>query len=150
MIYWRSLIGPGLVLLAVAALFGSGWYVGSSIAEKRHLEAQNDAFAAYNEALTKAREKELQTQAAVDQLRRESDAKIKNLNTRVRVLNDSLRNRPDRPADSLPAGSGIEFAGCTGAGLYQRDAEFLVRLAADAAITAEALNQCQAAYSAAR
>lgn len=66
-----------------------------------------------------------------------------------RHLWDSLRNRADRPA-GLPAGAASTAVGeqagiCTGAGLYKRDAEFLVRLAADADTLRHALAECYAA-----
>ena len=69
-------------------------------------------------------------------------------------LADSLRDRPERPAGGadLPraAAAAPGPAACTGADLYRDDAEFLVRLAADADQLRSAVEHCQAAYDAVR
>lgn len=43
MIALRSLIAPGTVLAASAALFGGGWYVGKGMTEKTQLERDKEA-----------------------------------------------------------------------------------------------------------
>ena len=69
-------------------------------------------------------------------------------------LADSLRHRPERPAGGadLPraAAAAPGPAACTGADLYRDDAQFLVRLAADADQLRAAVGHCRAAYDAVR
>lgn len=150
MIALRRLIGPGLLLGAAAGLVAFGWYAGGANENRKHqayLREQAQITAAYQAA---ARLREQSLQANADQIKKASDEKINQLNRRVNTLAGQLRNRPDRPTDDVPSGTGIAFAGCTGAQLYRPDSEFLVRLFADAGRTLEALNQCRAAYNSLR
>ena len=107
--------------------------------------------------LVLARDKETaRLQASVDKQREIDHAAKRALDRRVAGLLDSLRDRPERPADDkggdgVPevAGSGAAGpgnAGCTGAGLYGPDARFSLGVAADAARLQAALRSCRDAY----
>jgi hypothetical protein len=146
----RSLITTSIAITACVALFVYGHYVGSSIADKRCQEAQMIEFKEQNQAIADAREKEQLLQDKANQAKRETDEKIASLNNRVITLSSELRKRPARPKDGVPETTGINFTGCTAAGLYRDDAEFLVGVSRDAQLTLEAFNQCKAAYDALR
>lgn len=93
-------------------------------------------------------ERDLQTQA--DQ-RRERDAiATAALDSRLRAALAELRQRPQRPtgprAELPEAPSAGAPAGCTGAGLYAPDAEFLARLADTAQRVRAQRDSCYAAY----
>lgn len=91
----------------------------------------------------------LQTQ--VDQQRSLTNAQIAKLSSNLSAALDGLRDRPARPsASDMPNDTGLGATGCTGAGLFRPDAEFLTRRAAERDTLAIQLGQCQAAYSAAR
>lgn len=78
----------------------------------------------------KARKKEWQLQENADRIREDKDAKIKDVNRKLAVVLDELRNRPERPTDNSKS-TGDNQA-CTAASLYREDAEFLTREAARA------------------
>lgn len=71
------------------------------------------------------------------------------LSARVDRLLVSLQNRPARPSGDAVPPSGPLVVGCTGAGLYRSDSEFLVREAARADRLRAELSRCQAAYDSA-
>ena len=155
-------MNPWLILgfvLAVAAAGGAGLYKGhdlgmAEVQQKwdRERAAQEAEHAA---AQVAAREKEQELQANADQLRKEKDREIRDLNARAAALTNSLRDRPTRPtaeASALPstASAGCAPASCTGAGLSREDAEFLAREAARADELRSSLRQCLAQYQAIR
>lgn len=155
-------MNPWLILgfvLAVAAAGGAGLYKGhdlgmAEVQQKwdRERAAQEAEHAAAQAA---AREKEQELQANADQLRKEKDREIRDLNARAAALTNSLRDRPTRPtteASALPstASAGCAPASCTGAGLSREDAEFLAREAARADELRSSLRQCLAQYQAIR
>jgi len=155
-------MNPWLILgfvLAVAAAGGAGLYQGHDLGmaevqqkwdkERAAQEAEHAA------AQAAAREKEQELQANADQLRKEKDREIRDLNARAAALTNSLRDRPTRPtaeASALPstASAGCAPASCTGAGLSREDAEFLAREAARADELRSSLRQCLAQYQAIR
>lgn len=139
------------IALALSAGFWKAYHSGykarDAIAQIE--EAQRTAQAL--EASEQARAKEQELQAKADAIRRTKNAEIQSLSLRVDEYARRLQNRPDRPGgDNLPAlaGAGANPAGCTGAGLFRRDGEFLTGLAADADRLRIALSACQAAYKA--
>lgn len=152
-------MNPWLILAFVLALLGvyeGGHYTGKKQgraevqqAWDQEKAAQYADFARRQEEARK-REQELQTNA--DQLRREKDAEIRNVNARATALANSLRDRTERPAE----GSGLSktsrsgAAACSGKELYREDGEFLARLAAEADGLKVALDQCYKQYNAAR
>ncbi len=151
-------MNPWLILgfvLAVAAAGGAGLYKGhdlgmAEVQQKwdRERAAQEAEHAAAQAA---AREKEQELQANADQLRKEKDREIRDLNARAVALSNSLRDRPPRPAAeasavSSTASAGCAPASCTGAGLSREDAEFLAREATRADELRASLRQCLNQY----
>jgi len=144
-------------ILAASAAAGGAYYKGNQAGQDEvraewnleKLKLQDDYIKAQNEA----RKKEQEMQAAADKLRREKDAEIKNINARAIALSNSLHNRQARPNEtsqmSDTANSGSGAAGCTGAGLYKSDGEFLVREATAGRLCQAYLRECRAKYDAA-
>ncbi len=91
-------------------------------------------------------------QANADTLRKTKNAEIDKLGADLARALDGLRDRPARPgAGRVPIDAGAGPAtGCTGAGLYDQDAEFSLREAARANKMKANLAQCQDLYNAAR
>ena len=105
----------------------------------------------------KLKERSLNAQIALqesfDNIQKDKDAKIKNLNARVASLTRSLQERPNRPDSSgVPDNSRVEEVrqGSTGTGLYREDSEFLIREAARAELIKEELLGCYKSYDAAK
>ena len=100
--------------------------------------------------LDKAREKEQELQDNFNKGNKEYDAKIKNLNTTVAAMLNSLRNRPNRPSSTGSTTQSPSTAesttGATGAQLYYGDASFLVRLGSDTETLKLGLIQCYREY----
>lgn len=94
-------------------------------------------------------EKTTTLQAAADQLKKDKNAQIDALNTRLTDALDQLRDRPERPREGdMPTGAGVgSTLGCTGAGLYREDAGAFIREAARANRLLANLAQCQAQYN---
>ena len=121
-------------LVALAISFGSGFGLGHKL-EK----AKFDAYKLEQSELT--RKKEAEHQIATDQIRKEKDAKIADINNRLVDAISELRNRQSRPAEITANGQG-----CTGRSLYAQDAEFLIREASRADIIRTALEACYNQY----
>lgn len=155
-------MNPWLILgfvLAVAAAGGAGLYKGhdlgmAEVQQKwdRERAAQEAEYAAAQAA---AREKEQALQAGADQIRKDKDREIRDLNARAAALTNSLRERPARTtteASALPssASAGCAPASCTGAGLSREDAQFLAGEAARADELRASLKQCLTQYESVR
>lgn len=101
-----------------------------------------------------ARENERGLQAAADRIRREKDDEIGRLVARHDAALDSLRKRPSRPADYLPATSEAAgtgpAAGCGAEQLFRQDAEAAVGIARDADVVRLSLHECRSSYDAAQ
>ncbi len=146
-----------VVALGVATVTG---YMRGDTAGRAAIQQQWDAertqqAEAHAMALEAARNKEQAMQASADQLRKEKDREIRDLNSRAAALTNSLRVRPERPApqsSTVPAAAstGPAVAVCTGAELPRPDAEFLAREAARADELRAALKQCLTQYQAVR
>jgi len=143
-------------VLAIGAAAGGGYYKGNT-AGKAEVQAEwakekAEQYAEYAKGHEAARAREQEMQAAADKLRREKDAQIRDINARATALANSLRDRPERPADgsALSSSSGAGSRGCTGKELYREDGEFLVRLAREADELRSALKQCYRQYEAVR
>lgn len=96
---------------------------------------------------------QIELQQSFDNIQKDKDAKIKNLNARVASLTRSLQERPGRPESSgVPDNSRIEEVrqGSTGTGLYREDSEFLSREAARAELIREELLTCYKSYDTAK
>lgn len=96
---------------------------------------------------------QIELQQSFDNIQKDKDAKIKNLNARVASLTRSLQERTSRPESSrVPDNSRIEEVrqGSTGTGLYREDSEFLSREAARAELIKEELLGCYKSYDTAK
>lgn len=147
-------------LLIAAVLAVAGWAIHENglaagraeIQAKWDQERITDA-AATVQAVMQARTSEHAAQIAADRIRQEKTREIADLNRRHAALVDSLRRRPDRPADHLPAAAQDAQPGpATGCGadqLYREDAAMALGIARDADLVRIALRQCHAQYQAA-
>ena len=96
---------------------------------------------------------QIELQQSFDNIQKDKDAKIKNLNARVASLTRSLQERPSRPDSSgISNDSRVEESkpGSTGVGLYREDALFLVREAARADEIRIELQTCYKSYDTAK
>ena len=152
-------MNPWVILgfvLAVGAAAGGGYYQGNMAGKAKVEQAWDkeraEQFAVYAKEQEEARLREQELQANADKLRRERDVEVRNLNARVAGLSNSLQHREARPeGGAVPgtASNGSAAAGCTGAGLYRPDAEFLLREAAAGQQCQIFLRECRSAYEAA-
>lgn len=142
-------------VLVAAVAGGAGYWRGHNAGEAKVQAAWDRERAQLAEehakAMAAAREKEQALQAGADQLKEETNAKLKEVNARAAALADSLRKRPERTAESSAvSGATSACAGATGATLARPDAEFLAGYAADAARLQAALDQCVRQYQSLR
>lgn len=151
-------MNPWLILaavLAIGAAAGGGYYTGKedgkALIQQAWDKEKAEQYAEYAKGQEAARRKEQEMQAAADQLRKDKDAEIRNINARATALANSLRNRPERPAQTsgMPD-TARSCAGASGAELARGDGEFLSGYSADAAKLSAALDQCIAQYEAVR
>ncbi|CAB4157727.1 hypothetical protein UFOVP682_46 [uncultured Caudovirales phage] len=142
--------------IAVAAAGAGGLYKGRALGMAEVQQAwdneKTQQYEAYAVAQDAARLREQALQASANNLRKDKDAEIRNLNARATALANSLRERPSRPTtESSPvpgtASVGPAPASCTGAGLSREDAEFLAGEATRADELRASLRQCLAQYS---
>jgi cell division protein FtsB len=118
-----------------AVLLCLSWYLGFSFERSRFL-----AYKADQVAQTQKLEKEYQQKA--DQIEKDKNAQIRDINTKLVDAISELRKRPSR-ATETPAGS------CgTGATLFAEDAIFLRREAARADEIRAGLEACYKQYDA--
>lgn len=154
-----AFLNPWVILAFVMALlgaYGGGHYTGEKAGRAVVQQAWDNEKAAQYADFAKrqeeARKREQELQANADQLRREKDAEIRNVNARATALANSLRDRTERPTETggvskTPrAGS----SACSGKELYREDGEFLAGIAAEADRLKAALDQCTKQYNAAR
>ena len=145
-------------LIAVIAAAGAGYFQGSEHGQAKiqNLWDKEKAaqYAEYAKAQEEARKKEQELQTNADQLRREKDAEIRNLNARATALTNSLQQRPSSSTQastvsgSTSTRSGV--SGCSGKELFREDAESLVQIATEADTLRLALKQCYSQYEALR
>ena len=147
-------------LLIAAILAIAGWAIHESglAAGRSEIQAKWDQrriadAAATVQAAMHARAREQAAQLAADRIRQEKTREIADLNRRHAALVDSLRHRPDRPADYLPATAQAAdtgpAAGCGADQLFRQDAAVALGIARDADLVRIALQQCHAQYQAA-
>lgn len=141
----------GSFLLFLGILYGSHKLIVRSAVHKAVIQTQEQMSAEYTKKLLAAselaREREQMMVSSAEKIRKEKDAQIASLNTRLGTALSSLSERPQRPSgspQSAPAPS--PRAGATGAELSREDAEFLVREAARADSLSLALGQCYRQY----
>jgi len=130
-------LNPYVLIGAAVALvisFGSGVGVG--------YKWEKANFNAYKlEQEQNSRKKEAEHQAQTDQIRKDKDAKIADINNKLVDAITELRKRPARPAEIPTDGQS-----CSGRSLYAEDAIFLEREAARADILRTALEACYSQY----
>jgi len=144
-------------LIAVAVAGGAG-YVKGTAHGKAVVQAEWDAERlrqqeAHTKALQESIQKQQALQADADQLRQEKDRETRDLLARNTALNNSLRDRPQRPATvagAVPSTASAGSSGCTPRELYREDSEVVVGLAREADEIRLALKQCYAQYEAVR
>lgn len=145
----------GMIVLALGMAYGTHKVlvykaVGAAVAEAK-ATLQGEYSKKLLEASELAREREQVMVSSADKIRKEKDAKIASLNTRLGTALSSLSERPQRPpSSSQGAPASCIGAGATGAQLSREDAEFLVREAARADSLRLALGQCYKQYDAVR
>jgi Sec-independent protein translocase protein TatA len=145
----------GIVVLILGILFGTHKVILWKEVKKAVAETKEQMSAEYTKKLLEAselaREREQVMVSSADKIRKEKDAKIASLNTRLGTALSSLSERPQRPpSSSQGAPASCIGAGATGAQLSREDAEFLVREAARADSLRLALGQCYKQYDAIR
>lgn len=145
----------GIVVLILGILFGTHKVIVWKEVRKAVAQTEQSMSAAYNEKLLQAselaREREQVMVSSADKIRKEKDAQIASLNTRLGTALSSLSERPQRPSSaSQGAPASCIGAGATGAQLSREDAEFLVREAARADKLMTALDQCYRQYDSVR
>jgi hydroxylamine reductase (hybrid-cluster protein) len=86
------------------------------------------------------RDKEHQYQADADQIRKDKDAQIRDINSKLVDAVSELRKRPGRSTEA------VNGQGCNGTRLYAEDSEFLIREAARADEIRVALEACYKQY----
>jgi len=142
-------------VLAVVFAYGAGHWQGDDAGQAK-VQAKWDKekakqMAEYAENMRLAREKEQALQQGANNLREEKDREIRNITARSTALANSLRNRPERPAEGSPVSSAASAcSAATGAQLAKGDAEFLAGYSADAASLKAALDQCVKQYESLR
>jgi len=143
------------VVFAVGVAGAGGLYKGHKLGKAEVQQAWDKEkaaqYAEYAKGQEEARRREQELQANADQLRREKDAEIRNINARATALSNSLQHRKSRSeADSLSSSSGARQTSCSGKELYREDGQFLVRIAGEADELRTALKQCYTQYEALR
>ena len=142
-------------LVAVCAAFSGGYWrgneAGQAFVQQQWDQEKAKQMAEYAENQRIAREKEQAMQLAANNIRKEKDNEIRNLNARATALTNSLRDRPSRSTaetSSVPntTSNGSTATGCTGKELYRPDGEFLAREAARGDELRILLKQCYKQY----
>lgn len=146
-------VAIGIVIASMASLagYGKGYMAGSKSVQQKWDKEKAVQMAEYAAAQQAAREKEQALQANADNLRKEKDREIRDLNARSIALSNSLRDRKSRSeASAMSETTGTGVSQCDGSKLSREDAEFLVGEAKSADQIRLALSQCIAQYKAAR
>lgn len=142
-------------LVAVCAAFSGGYWrgneAGQAFVQQQWDQEKAKQMAEYAENQRIAREKEQAMQLAADNIRKEKDNEIRNLNARATALTNSLRDRPSRSTAetssvSNTTSNGSTATGCTGKELFRPDGEFLAREAARGDELRILLKQCYKQY----
>ena len=111
------------------------WYSGYSFEASRFAK-----YRAQQAIETQAKEREYQS--AANQIEKEKNVQIRNINAQLVDAVSELRKRPGRATETSTG------KGCNGAGLYAEDSEFLVREAARADEIRVGLLACYRQYDA--
>ena len=144
------------VVAAIGVAGAGGLYQGHQLGKAEVQQAWDkekaEQYAQYAKAQEEARAKEQELQANADQLRKEKDAEIRNINARANALSNSLQQRPSisTQASAVSGSSGAGQSGCTPRQLYRESAEDFVKVALEADNLRLALKQCYAQYDSIR
>jgi hypothetical protein len=139
--YWA--IAKYLLPAAVGLLIGwatNGWRLEARIASLQASYAEERG-----RVLAEARSRERSLLEASEKARKDRDARVKDLNTKLQSVTRELQSRQKR--DSSNTTNAAACSGATGAELSKEDAEFLAREAARADTVVENLNYCIALYN---
>jgi hypothetical protein len=134
---------PIVGILAIGVALGwvtNGWRLNASIASLKASYAEDRG-----RVLTEARNRDRSLLEASERLRKDRDAKVKDLNRKLQSVNAELQQRKER--DSRESTNTTACSGATGAELSRQDAEFLVREATRADEVVVQLNYCIAQYN---
>lgn len=146
-------VAVGIVIASVAGMagYGKGYVSGKANVQQKWDKEKAAQMAEYAAAQQAAREKEQKLQANADNLRKEKDREIRDLNARSVALSNSLRDRQSRTeTGTVSQATGTGSAQCDGSKLSREDAEFLVGEANAADQVRLALSQCIAQYKSAK
>jgi hypothetical protein len=148
-------VAIGIVIASVASMagYGKGYVAGKANIQQKWDKEKAVQMAEYAAAQQAAREKEQKLQANADNLRKEKDREIRDLNARSIALSNSLRDRQSRSeagAMSKTAGTGVSQEWCTGARLYREHAEAFAGESAIAAEIQSELKSCIKQYEVVR
>lgn len=150
---WAAVTALACAVVAALA-YRTGHTSGAAGVTAEWMAERAETARATLKALERRIEAETKLQETIDADRKTYRARLAAVAADRDRLADSLRHRPERPAGGadLPraAAAAPGPAACTGADLYRDDAQFLVRLAADADQLRAAVWHCQAAYDAVR
>jgi hypothetical protein len=129
----------GIVLAFSAGWITNGWRLNASIASLQASYAEERG-----RVLQEVRNREKSLFEASERIRKDRDAKIRNLDGRLRTVTAELQQRQKR--DSRESTDTAACSGATGAELSREDAEFLAREASRADQVVENLNYCIRQY----
>lgn len=134
------------VLALALLLAGTAWRIHTKADAAGYARAQAEAAAAALAQSEAWRRREHDSAQALLTIQQKAAHEKRNLQRRIDALADSLRERPERPAEPAAAPGPADPVACTGAQLYREDAAFLVREAGRADQLRADLAACQAAY----
>lgn len=145
----------GMIVLVLGIAYGTHKVlvyraVGAAVAETK-ATLQGEYAKKLLEASELAREREQVMVSSADKIRKEKDAQIASLNTKLATVLDGVRQRPERPS-STPQGSSAPRSceGASGAELSREDSTVLIREAHRADRLRAALDQCYRQYDSVR
>lgn len=150
---YRTLIAVVAVITFTGAVGWKSYTAGQADATQRltaaYVAEKLETQKAVNIELIKARQREKELLAVMQQSSQEYNNEIQRVTDKYNSIVDSLRNRPIARTNSdrgIPESASTDV-GCTGKGLARADAEFLTGYAADAAKLQAALNTCKERYN---
>ena len=150
---YRTLIAVAVVIAFTGAVGWKAYTAGQAEATQRltvvYVAEKLETQKAVNAELTKARQREKELLAVMQQSSQEYNNEIQRVTAKHDSILDSLRNRPNTRTDNdrgVPESTSTD-TGCTGKGLARPDAEFLAGYATEAAKLQAALNSCKESYN---
>ena len=138
------------IVVSAIAGYGKGYSAGKANVQQSWDKQKIEQLSELNKKQQEFRQKEVLLQKKSDQIRREKDREVRDLNARNVALSNLLREREARPVDGgVSEATGAGSGSCTGKELYREDGEFLVRFAREADEIRIALKQCYLQYNSA-